>query len=118
MLFVYLVLIISGIFALFMPVSFLLTSKLLRPNQTKNKTKDAPYESGEEIIGHSRDIDNEYLGFFPIFLSFEIIAIILILWASVSDYFSYTNSLLLILISLFSVIFSLIGYKIASEISG
>jgi len=118
MLFIYLILIISFVFALFMPISFLLTSKLLRPNTSRNQTKDAPYESGEEVIGYSRNIDNEYLGVFPIFLSFEVIIIILILWASASNYFSYTNSLMLILISLFSVVFSLIGYKLASGVNG
>ncbi|MCL4383357.1 MAG: NADH-quinone oxidoreductase subunit A [Candidatus Marsarchaeota archaeon] len=117
MLFTYLILVIGILFALFMPISFLLTSKLLGPNPKNNKIKGAPYESGEEVIGSAKDIDNEYLGFFSIFLSFEIIVIILLLWASVSNYLQYTSSLLLISISIISMVLSLIGYKIASEIN-
>ena len=113
----YLILIISFLFALFLPFSFLLLSKLLRPKSSKNHVKNAPYESGEETIGYSKDIYSEYTGFFPVFLSFEVIIIILIFWASVSNYVSYKNSILLLSISVIAVILSLISYKLASGVN-
>ena len=67
MLYDYVALVLFVVFAIFIPVSFLLTSKLLRKRGTGNPVKNSPYESGEETIGRSKDIDNEYLSYFMLF---------------------------------------------------
>ncbi|MCL5117586.1 MAG: NADH-quinone oxidoreductase subunit A [Candidatus Marsarchaeota archaeon] len=114
----YIVLVVSFLFAVFMPLSFLAASKLLRPNKAKNPVKNAPYESAEQTVGKSMDVINEYLGFFSIFLAFEIIIIAMVLWAYSSRYFSYGASLLIILSLILSMVFSLIAYKLSSEVHG
>ncbi len=114
---IYVTLIISFLFALFMPLSFLIASKLMRVKKEKNPIKNAPYESAEETIGGSLNIMNGYIGFFSIFLSFELITVILILWAYSSNYFSYTTSLLILFTLVLSMIFSLIAYKLSSGIN-
>ena len=81
MLYNYVALLIFIAFAVFMPVSFIFTAKLLGKKRTGNPVKNAPYESGEETVGNSRDIDNEYLPHFMVFLPFEIIIVALILWS-------------------------------------
>ncbi len=112
------VLVVSFLFAVFMPLSFLAASKLLRPNTAKNHVKNAPYESAEQTVGKSMDVINEYIGFFSIFLAFEIIVIAMVLWAYSSKYFSYGASLLIILSLILSMVFSLIAYKLSSEVHG
>ena len=111
----YIVLILFGFFAVLIPSLFLLSSKLLRKNYSNNNVKDSPYESGEETIGSNRDIDNEYLPFFTIFIPFEIISVLILLWASVSYGMSYDLNLYYILLLSISTIAAIFGYKFISD---
>lgn len=111
----YIAIIFFAAFAIFVPVSFLLTSKMLRKNPKSNPVRNAPYESGEETIGDNRDIDNEYLPFFALFLAFELIGMIIILWSLTTRSLSFNTNILVIGLTVVSMIFALIGYKFTSD---
>ncbi len=104
-----------AIFAIFMPASFLLTSKLLRTKFRGNKVKNAPYESAERTIGNSRDIDNEYLGFFALFLPFEIVGILLLLWAITARLTDLGTNLLVLGLAITAMFLAGIGYILNSD---
>ena len=102
------------LFGLFVPFSFLLTSKLLRTKTPGNPVKNSPYESGEKSIGSSRDLDNEYLPYFALFLPFEIIAVYMIFWAPTARVGSQISAIGSMGILVLSAVFALIGYKMIS----
>lgn len=114
MLYDYLALLFFLAFAVLVPVLFVVTSRLIAKKVPGNAVKNSPYESGEETIGSSRDIDNEYLPYFMIFLPFELILGILILWSTVAKSVSYEISLSVVFLGVFGSILSYIGYKMAS----
>ncbi len=103
------------LFALFIPLSFLLTSKMLRHQSRGNRVKNMAYESAEEPIGKSRDVDNEYLAFFAMFLPFEIVAIIIVLWATAARDVTLGTNVLVIGILIISMILALAGYKFTTD---
>ncbi len=114
MIYNYVALAIFIAFAVFVPASFLLTAKLLGKRGHGNKVSNAPYESGEETTGTGKDIDNEYLPHFMIFLPFEIVVVIMILWSTVTKSTGYYTDMAIIMIGFVAVIFSIVGYKLAS----
>lgn len=114
MLYNYIALLIFIAFAVFMPLSFILTAKLLGKKEAGNPVKNAPYESGEETVGGSRDVDNEYLPHFMIFLPFEIIIAILILWSTVAKSLSYGTDISIIMLGVIATALSFVGYRLAS----
>ena len=67
--------------AVLLPISLLLFSKSVRKKAVKNAVKNAPYESAEASTGSHRDTDTEFLPFAMLFLPFEIIGIVILLWA-------------------------------------
>jgi NADH:ubiquinone oxidoreductase subunit 3 (subunit A) len=77
----YLALLIFLLFGAFLPISMILTSKLLRPERSDNSVKNANYESGEESVGGRISIMKEYLHYFSLFLAFDIITAIILIWA-------------------------------------
>lgn len=115
MLFDYVALVVFAAFAIFIPVSFLVFAKMLGRRSQGNAAKNAPYEAGEKTIGNSRDIDNEYLPFFMMFLPFEIVLVILILWSVVARQLAYMTGIEIIALAVISTLFSLIGYKFISD---
>ncbi|MDE1868594.1 MAG: NADH-quinone oxidoreductase subunit A [Candidatus Micrarchaeota archaeon] len=114
MLFNYIALVVFVAFAIFVPVSFLLTAKMLGRREHGNRVKNAPYEAGEQTIGSSRDIDNEYLPFFMMFLPFEIALVILMLWSVVAKQLAYTTGIEIIALAVISTVFSIVGYRFIS----
>ncbi|HIH50313.1 MAG: NADH-quinone oxidoreductase subunit A [Candidatus Micrarchaeaceae archaeon] len=115
MLYDYVALLLFAAFAIFIPASFILASKLLRKRGRGNPVRNAPYESGEETIGRSRDIENEYLPYFMLFLPFEIVIAILIIWSSNVRQLDYGTNIAFIILGIFATAMSLIGYKIAKN---
>ncbi len=111
----YIALVFFALFALFIPASFLLTSKMLRVNKPGNKVKNAPYESAEEPIGKSKDVDDEYLAYFALFLPFEIIGLGVLLWSVVARQVTLLTNILVIGLVILSMGFAFIGYKITTE---
>jgi len=110
MLYNYIAILFFAIVAVFVPYSMLLTAKMLRRRRLDNPVKNAPYESGEKTIGKNRDIINEYLPYFMLFLPFEVVALLLLLWAPVSKSLSYTNNLLMIGLAGVAMLFAFLGY--------
>lgn len=114
MLFNYIALVVFVAFAIFVPVSFLSTAKMLGKRERGNRVKNAPYEAGEQTIGSSRDIDNEYLPFFMMFLPFEVALVILILWSVVARQLTYMTGIEIIALAVISTVFSIVGYRFIS----
>lgn len=114
MLYNYLALIIFIAFAAFMPTSFVITIKLLSKKSRGNPVKNSPYESGEETVGNSRDVDNEYLPHFMIFLPFEVIMVALLLWSTVARSAGFATGMAMIMLGVLSTALAFVGYKIAS----
>ena len=81
------------LFSVFTPVSLILTSRALRRKTKRNVVKDAPYESAEESKGNRISIMNEYLHYFSMFIAFEIIVTVVIVWAPVSNSVPFLPSL-------------------------
>lgn len=111
----YIALIVFVLFAIFIPASFLLTSKLLRKNPPGNRVKGTNYESAEQPIGAARDVDNEYLPFFAIFLPFEIITMVLILWALAARIDGAATNILVAGLAVFAMVLAILGYKYTSD---
>ena len=105
-------------FAVFIPLSFLLTSRLLRKRSVSNPVKNAPYESAEASIGSSRDIDNEYLGFFALFLPFELVAILVVLWAIAARDLELTTNIYVMGLPLLAMALAAVGYKLNGDARG
>ncbi len=111
----YLALLIFIGMALFIPYSLLLTSISLRRRVPKNKVKNAPYESAEETIGEGLVVQVEYLPIFAMFLPFEIISVVVLLWASVARSVSYYSGLEMVGMVVVAMLFGLISYKFISD---
>ncbi len=110
MLYNYIAILVFALIALFVPFSMLLLAKMLRHNVQGNPVKQAPYESGEATIGKNRDVINEYLPFFMMFLPFEVVMMMLLIWSFVSRQVPYSSSLLIIGMSVMSLAFVFLGY--------
>jgi len=106
------------LFALFVPLSYILTSKLLRQRSKGNRVKNTPYESAEQPIGKTRDIVNEYLSFFAMFLPFEIIAIVIVLWSIAARQLDLADNVAVIGLVIISMALALLGYKFTSDRRG
>lgn len=111
----YIALVFFGLFALFVPLSFLLTSKMLRSSKAGNRVKNAPYESAEATIGKNRDIVDEYLPFFAIFLPFEIISMVIILWSVSARSLDLGTNVLVIGLVIISMALALAGFRFATD---
>ena len=108
----YIALLFFAVFALLVPVSLILLSKLIGKKAQGNIVKNAPYESAEATMGSSLDIENEYLPYFALFLPFEIITGILIVWSGVAYNLSYATDLGIIVLGLVSAVAAMAGYRI------
>jgi NADH:ubiquinone oxidoreductase subunit 3 (subunit A) len=103
------------LFSIFIPASFLFSSRMLRKRYAGNPVKNSPYESGEETIGKSRDIDAEYFPYFIIFLPFELIAVFAILWSAYSSYAGKLSGLYVIALIALATCFAIFGYKLIND---
>ena len=80
--------------------------------------KNAPYESGEATTGESRDVDNEYMPHFMLFLPFEIVIAILILWSIAPKGLGYYTNVAILMIGFVATVLSFFGYKIGKWLNG
>ncbi len=118
MLYNYVALLIFIAFAVFIPTSFVLTAKMLGRKKSPNPVKNAPYESGEETVGAARDVDNEYMPYFMLFLPFEIIVAMLLLWSFASHAMGYTASMEILGLGVISTATAFAGYKLIGAGNG
>ncbi len=97
----YIDLIVFAIVAAMVPIGMLLVSRLLSRKMKRNDILLDNYESAEMPIGDVKDITNDYLYYFPIFIAFELLIVALIFWSFVYSgigiYFSAAVMLMLIL---------------------
>ncbi|MCL4389649.1 NADH-quinone oxidoreductase subunit A [Candidatus Marsarchaeota archaeon] len=112
MLYNYLAIIFFAFVAAFVPLSTLLLAKLLRHKTLSNPVKEAPYESAEATIGKNRDVMNDYLPYFMLFLPVEIIAIVALLWSLVARQVSYADGVIVLGTTIVSAAFALFGYAL------
>lgn len=81
MVYQYLQLLVFAIMALLIPAALLLVSRMMRRSGSGNRVMGKPYESAEETVGERVGMMREYLHYLVMFLAFEIIAVIVIMWS-------------------------------------
>ena len=104
----YVQIIVFAFLAAFLPLSMLLFSKLIRPREGGNEVQKLPYESAEESLGQRVDIMHEYLHYFPLFLSFEVIGIVIIIWSTFAKQAIASSGAYVISLLVFGLVFELI----------
>lgn len=109
---------IFAAFALFVPISMLVLARLIGASPRQNPIKLENYESAEHPIGLSRDITNDYLQYFPLYLGFEIVIVILLAWAAVFGSISTGVSLGIIGICVVAFLLSAFALRIAHARDG
>jgi NADH:ubiquinone oxidoreductase subunit 3 (subunit A) len=88
----------------------------IREKSSINKIKNAPYESAEESIGSARDIENEYLPYFTIFLPFELIIILIFIWVPNLRIMDQNNNILLMGLFIVAMFFTAVIYTIIMKV--
>ncbi len=81
MVYQYLQILVFAIVALLIPALLLAASKLVRKSGRGNAVTGKPYESAEETVGERVGMMSEYLHYLVMFLAFDIIAAIVIVWS-------------------------------------
>ena len=105
MLSVYAQIVIFALIAVFIPLSLLLFSRLVRPRSSNNEVQTLAYESAEESIGQKVEIMHEYLHYFTVFLAFEIISVVVIIWSTFSRQAQSSSGLYIIALLIFGLVF-------------
>ncbi len=111
MLYNYLALIVFAVLAFLVPLGLIVGSRLLSRKVPGNRVKNSPWESGEESVGKARDVDNEYLPFFSLFLPFEVVAGIVLVWALVAYGVGYFTGIGVVMLAIASGVAAGFGYK-------
>ncbi len=93
------------LFAIFVPVSMITTSKMLRDKTTRNPVKDASYESAEASTGSRITIMGEYLHYFTMFIMFEILVAVVIVWAPLASSMQFLPSAAILSLLVFGMAF-------------
>ncbi|MEM3791235.1 MAG: NADH-quinone oxidoreductase subunit A [Candidatus Micrarchaeaceae archaeon] len=83
--------------SILIPILMLVAYKLLGYEETSNLIKNDNYESAEKSEGGRFSIMSEYLHYFPMFIMYEIVVAIAIIWA-----FSSSKSVFIIYLLLLS----------------
>jgi NADH:ubiquinone oxidoreductase subunit 3 (subunit A) len=76
----YVAIIIFITLAILEPLLMLLSSKLIRRRSRETRVKKGNYESAEESAGTRTSVMGEYLYYFPMFLVFEVLIAIMLVW--------------------------------------
>ncbi len=77
----YIVVAVFVILSLFEPLSMLLFSRVVRRRSPGNPVKNGNYESAEDSIGTRTSTMSEYLYYFPLFIMFEVVTAVVLIWA-------------------------------------
>ncbi|MDE1861054.1 MAG: NADH-quinone oxidoreductase subunit A [Candidatus Micrarchaeota archaeon] len=104
----YVALTIFFLFSLFMPLSMILTSIMLRNRTRTNAVGRKPYESAEISVGNRISIMNEYLHYFSIFIAFEILVVFVLLWVVAAPLLSFSDSLIVLALLVLGFIFEML----------
>jgi NADH:ubiquinone oxidoreductase subunit 3 (subunit A) len=111
MLYNYVALAVFTVLAFLVPLGMILGSKLIAKRSPGNPIKNAPWESGEASAGRSRDVENEYLPFFSLFLPFEVVVGILVTWSFVAYGLSFSVDLGMIVLAISAAVAVGFGYR-------
>jgi hypothetical protein len=103
------------VFAVFVGGSFILASKLIGKRTTANEIKTSPYESAEHSIGRSKDIDTEYMPFFMIFLPFEIVGVVTLLWGIGAKQTPYAIDIGMLGVLFSATLLAVLGYRLITD---
>ncbi len=76
----YLAIVVFAIIAIAEPVGMLLSSIMIRRADAANPVLNGNYESAERSTGRRTTVMNEYLHYFPMFLSYEIVIAVMLIW--------------------------------------
>ncbi|MEM0094480.1 MAG: NADH-quinone oxidoreductase subunit A [Candidatus Micrarchaeaceae archaeon] len=98
--------------------ALLLFSKLVRYRDESNPVKNSIYESAEESIGEAVSMPFEYSHYFPIFLGFEIIVIITLIWASLARSMAFASGVAIIALLVVAMAFAMLAMAIAHAKEG
>jgi len=118
MAYAYVYLLFFAVFSIAIPALFLFASKLMRENYGANDVKNAPYESGEETIGKMLSVDNEYFPFVMLFLPFEIIVVLALLFSSYLYSENFEVGMGLMLLIVIGMLFVFAGYALINYRDG
>lgn len=99
----YLALLIFFLFSLLVPASMILTSAMLRRRTRTNPVGRNSYESAERSFGSRISIMNEYIHYFSMFIAFEMVIAIILLWTFAAPAMSISSSV--VILSLLAVAF-------------
>jgi NADH:ubiquinone oxidoreductase subunit 3 (subunit A) len=105
------------VLGLSIPILFLFAAKLISRRSSNNPVKNAPYEGTEESLG-GRGASNEYLPYMILFIPFNVVLSILILWSLASKVINYETSIAIIFLVATAMVFSFIGYKLIGGVFG
>jgi NADH:ubiquinone oxidoreductase subunit 3 (subunit A) len=105
---VYIALIIFAVLAAIVPISMIITTKLLSPKVDDNDVKSLNYESAEESTGEEKNTTNEYIAYFPAFLAFEFVCAGIVLWSFIYTALQTTTNEYVLAILVSATIISLI----------
>jgi NADH:ubiquinone oxidoreductase subunit 3 (subunit A) len=98
--------VIFALIAIFVPLSMVLTSIMLRKPERSNPVSSSPFESGEQSSGARISLMNEYLHYFPMFLSLEVIIGIILIWALVARSISFKTGLIILALPVLGMLFT------------
>lgn len=94
----YIAIVVFAVIAIAEPAIIFLSSILIRRDAPSNAVLNNNYESAERSYGRRTSVMNEYLHYFPMFLSYEIIVAIMLIWVVTTKNMSlFTNVAILAL---------------------
>ena len=102
---VYIALIVFLIFSGLLPIGILLFSRAVRARHIRTSVRNASYESAEESTGPRITIMTEYIHYFPMFLAFEVVTAVLLIWVLVAASMPYVYSILVLLLAAVAFMF-------------
>jgi NADH:ubiquinone oxidoreductase subunit 3 (subunit A) len=109
----YIAIIIFMALSLFMPFSMILTSMMIRRRSVRGSVEHSNYESAEDSTGARISIMNEYFHYFSMFLAYEIIVAIVLIWAASSGVMAREAGAVVLSLAVFGFVMELFVSKLA-----
>lgn len=113
--YVYVALLVFLLLAIFVPLSMVITSIMLGSKRKTNSTKRLNYESAESPMGGRRDITNDYLAYFPLFLAFEVTGVVIIIWTFVYANLQQSTNFYVLLLLIGATVLSVLTASIVKK---
>ncbi|MGC8587166.1 MAG: NADH-quinone oxidoreductase subunit A [Candidatus Micrarchaeia archaeon] len=112
----YIAIAIFSAIAIALPFLIILIAKLIGEPEERNPVKNSNYESAEASIGEKSSLAMEYMHYFPLFLGFELIAAIVIVWVAVARSISFNYDMFVLLLAVLSAVFVMFGMALAHKV--